>query len=93
MKARVGLGWRSVRQNAVDFLHGMALTGHERRLRGDALDLADLFLLLCYMDSLGLPNPAALYLLEVYPLVLEEFHLWHRRMGADRSPLAAFACC
>jgi hypothetical protein len=85
--------WTDLRRNAAEFLHGMALTGHERRLRGQALDLADLFLLLCYMDSLGLPNPAALYLLEVYPTVLEEFHLWHRRMGADRSPLAAFSCC
>ncbi len=81
--------WR----NATDFLHGMALAGHERRLRGQALDLADLFLLMCYMDSLGLPNPAALYLVEVYPTILEEFHLWHRRMGADRSPLAAISCC
>jgi len=93
VNGRDTVSWRSLRQNASDVLHGMALTGHERRLRGEALDLADLFLLLCYMDSLGLPNPAALYLLEVYPLVLEEFHLWHRRMGADRSPLAAFSCC
>ena len=93
MSGRDIVSWRALRQNASDVLHGMALTGHERRLRGEALDLADLFLLLCYMDSLGLPNPAALYLLEVYPLVLEEFHLWHRRMGADRSPLAAFSCC
>ena len=85
--------WHSIRRNAADFLHGMALTGHERRLRGQALELSDLFLLMCYMDSLGLPNPAALYLIEVYPAVLEEFHLWHRRMGADRSPLAAFSCC
>jgi hypothetical protein len=85
--------WADIRRSAAEFLHGMALTGHERRLRGEALDLADLFLLLCYMDSLGLPNPAALYLLEVYPTVLEEFHHWHRRMGADRSPLAAFPCC
>ena len=87
------MSWHAVRQNAADFLHGMTLAGHERRLRGQALELADLFLMLCYMDSLGLPNPAALYLLEVYPMFLEEFHLWHRRMGADRSPLAAFSCC
>lgn len=80
-------------QNARDFLHGMAVTGYGRRLRGDALDLHDLFLLLCYMDLLGLPNPAALYLLDVYPYVLEEFHLWHRRMGMDRSPLSDFSCC
>jgi hypothetical protein len=87
------MNWRDVRQHAGDFLRGMALTGHDRRLRGQAIELADLFLLLCHMESLGLPNPAALYLLEVYPSLLEEFHLWHRRMGADRSPLAAFSCC
>jgi hypothetical protein len=34
-----------------------------------------------------------LYLLELYPHLLGEFHLWHRRMGMDRSPLANFSCC
>ena len=90
---RLGMRWDDLRQHASDILHGMALAGHERQLRGQAMELADLFLLLCFMDSLGLPNPAALYLLEVFPSLLEEFHLWHRRMGADRSPLAAFSCC
>lgn len=85
--------WKELAGNARDFLHGMALAGHQRHLRGQAIELNDLFLLLCYMDLLGLPNPAALYLFEVYPYVLEEFHLWHRRMGMDRSPLADFSCC
>lgn len=80
-------------RNARDFLHGMAVAGYRRRLRAQAVELNDLFLLLCYMDLLGLPNPAALYLLDLYPYVLEEFHLWHRRMGMDRSPLADFSCC
>lgn len=84
--------WRLVR-NSRDFVHGMAAAGYRRRLRGEAIELADLFLLLCYMDLLGLPNPAALYLFDVYPYFLEEFHLWHRRMGMDRSPLADFSCC
>ncbi len=88
-----GMRWDDLRQHASDFVRGMALAGQERHLRGQAMELADLFLLLCFMDSLGLPNPAALYLLEVFPSLLEEFHLWHRRMGADRSPLAAFSCC
>jgi hypothetical protein len=80
-------------RNARDFVRGMAEAGYRRRLRGDALELNDLFLLLCYMELLGLPNPAALYLLDVYPYVLDEFHHWHRRMGMDRSPLSDFSCC
>jgi predicted Kef-type K+ transport protein len=85
--------WNEVRRNLGDFLRGMALAGHEKRLREGAMDLQDLFLLVSFMDMLGLPNPAMLYLLEIYPYFLEEFHLWHRRMGVDRSPLASLACC
>ncbi len=87
------MDWRKWRRNGEDVLRGMAEAGYRRRLRGEEMELNDLFLLLCYMDVLGLPNPAALYLFDVYPLILEEFHLWHRRMGMDRSPLADFSCC
>ncbi len=87
------MDWARLRNNARDFFRGMAVVGYRRRLRGEALELNDLFLLLCYMDLLGLPNPAALYLLDLYPYFLDEFHQWHRRMGMDRSPLADFSCC
>jgi hypothetical protein len=80
-------------QNLADVFRGMALAGHRRQTRSDAIELQDLFLLMCFMDALGLPNPAALYLIDVQPFLVEEFHLWHRRMGADRSPLSTFACC
>jgi len=40
-----------------------------------------------------LPNPATLYLLEIYPYLLEHFHDWHRRMGIERSPLDSLPCC
>ena len=40
-----------------------------------------------------LPNPATLYLLDVYPYILEQFHQWHTRMGMDRSPLGNLPCC
>jgi hypothetical protein len=80
-------------KNLADVFEGMALSGHRRQARSDAVDLEDLFLLMCCMDALGLPNPAALYLIDVHPFLVEEFHLWHRRMGADRSPLSTFACC
>ena len=59
-----------------------------------ALDEADdLFLLLCFSESMGLPNPAAWHTLELYPLLLEAFHDWHRRAGMDRSPLDHIRCC
>jgi hypothetical protein len=87
------VSWRDLPGRARDILHGMAVTGYRRQLRAEAIDLQDLFLLLCYMEAIGLPNPAAIYLLDVYPYFLHEFHLWHRRMGMDRSPLAGFGCC
>lgn len=87
------MSWHELAGRAREVLQGMALAGYRRQLRAEAIDLQDLFLLLCYMEALGLPNPAALYLLDVYPYFLQEFHLWHRRMGMDRSPLAGLGCC
>lgn len=77
------------------------VAGWDRALRlGNAaavqreLDEADdLFLVLCFAESFGLPNPASWYTLELYPLLLEEFHAWHRRMGMERSPLEHLRCC
>jgi hypothetical protein len=83
----------SLLKHAAEVLQGMALAGHQREVRAQAIELEDLFLVLCFMDLMGLPNPAALYLVDIQPYLLEEFHLWHRRMGADRSPLATFSCC
>ena len=76
-----------------EFLHGVAFGRYEVELRKQIAELNDLFLLLCYMEVVGLPNPATLYLLEVYPYLLDQFHLWHRRMGMDRSPLGSLPCC
>ncbi|WOX05774.1 cory-CC-star protein [Microbulbifer pacificus] len=56
-------------------------------------DEEDLFMLLVYAESLGIPNPVSLYTLELQPLMLERFHEWHRRMGMERSPLDELRCC
>lgn len=53
----------------------------------------DFFRLLVLSESLGLPNPAGWYCLELMPFVLEDFHAWHRRMGMEHSPLSGFRCC
>ena len=66
---------------------------YEQELRRQTAELNDLFLLLCFMEATALPNPATLYLLEVYPYLLEQFHLWHRRMGIPHSPIGSLPCC
>src|SRR5438874_11247170 len=83
------MDWAQVRQNIADFFHGMALAGYQKRLREQLMELNDLFMLHCFMELVGLPNPATIYLMEIYPYFLEEFHLWHRRMGMDHAPLGA----
>jgi hypothetical protein len=87
------VSWQDLPRHMRDILRGMAYGRYEKHLRGQAIELQDLFLLLCFMETVGLPNPAMLYLLEVHPYLLQEFHLWHRRLGMDRSPLANFSCC
>ena len=76
-----------------DILHGAALGRYERDLRQQTAELNDLFLLLCFMEAVGMPNPATLYLLEVYPYLLEQFHKWHVQLGIVRSPLDSLPCC
>jgi len=56
-------------------------------------DENDLFMLLVFGEMMGVPNPATYYTLELQPILLEQFHEWHTRMGMDRSPLDHFRCC
>ena len=85
--------WFELRRNVRDALHGMFFLRYEKQLRHEALELNDLFLLMCYMEVVGLPNPVMLYLLELYPHLLGEFHLWHRRVGFKHSPIGNLPCC
>jgi hypothetical protein len=82
-----------IRRHLAEMMHGIALGPYEREVRKASAELHDLFTLLCFMEATALPNPATLYLLEIYPYLLEEFHLWHRRMGIEHSPLGTLPCC
>lgn len=53
----------------------------------------DLFMLLVMSEALGVPNPASYYTLELLPLIYEDVHAWHTRMGLERSPLDGISCC
>nr|WP_256473504.1 cory-CC-star protein [Neisseria sp. HSC-16F19] len=56
-------------------------------------DERDLFMLMIFAESLGIPNPMTFYTLELQPLLMEEFHDWHLRMNIPQSPLERFGCC
>ncbi|KAF0804523.1 hypothetical protein A6D6_02985 [Alcanivorax xiamenensis] len=56
-------------------------------------DEDDLFMLMVFSETMGIPNPASWYTLELQPLLMERFHDWHRRMGMPHSPLDNFRCC
>ncbi len=53
----------------------------------------DLFLFLIFSDFFGLPNSHALLVGELLPLLLEDLHRWHKRLGLDHSPLDWLRCC
>ena len=56
-------------------------------------DQEELFLLLVFSDMLGIPNPVSYYTLELLPVMLEEFHAWHKRQGMEKSPYDGIRCC
>lgn len=53
----------------------------------------DLFMILCFSDLLGIPNPVYFYTLELYPEFYKYFHEWHIRMGMEKSPIDGLGCC
>ncbi|MDQ0299963.1 hypothetical protein J2S78_002410 [Salibacterium salarium] len=66
---------------------------HQAEVKREIRDEDDLFLLLCFSELLGIPNPVSYYTLELYPQMIERFHDWHLRMGMDKSPLTGIRCC
>lgn len=74
-------------------LYEYYVTPYRRSFARAQRDEEDLFMLLVFAESLGLPNPAAYYTMELLPLVYDRFHEWHTRMGMERSPLDHISCC
>ncbi|UTR16592.1 hypothetical protein MM221_08705 [Salipaludibacillus sp. LMS25] len=71
----------------------MLRQGHRTEILRELRDEDDLFFLLLYSETLGIPNPVSFYTLELYPYMLDKFHDWHLRMGMEKSPLNSFRCC
>lgn len=56
-------------------------------------DEDDFFRLIVLSEALGIPNPASFYTIELLPVIYEDLHEWHTRMGIDRAPIEGLSCC
>ena len=74
-------------------LHDYYITPYRRSFGRAQRDEEDLFMMLVFAESLGIPNPAAYYTMELLPEVYDRWHEWHLRMGMERSPLDHMSCC
>lgn len=68
-------------------------SNYRRSFRRLQRDQDDLFMMMVLSEALGVPNPASYYTMEMLPVVYENFHEWHKRMGMERSPLEEISCC
>lgn len=75
------------------FLEALYHTRHRRELARIERNHDDVFMLLVHAETLGIDNPAASLMLELKPLLADDFHAWHRRMGIRHSPLDCARCC
>ncbi len=84
---------KSFLQKLEQGLHEFYVAPYRRSFARAQRDEDDLFMLLVFAESMGVPNPAAFYTLELLPVVYDRFHEWHLRMGMERSPLDHVGCC
>lgn len=78
----------------LDRLLGQVYAGRwTRALVREQREREDLFMLMLFSESLGVPNPVGWYTLELRGPLLEDFHAWHRRQGFEKSPLDDVRCC
>ncbi|OIU87586.1 cory-CC-star protein [Microbacterium sp. AR7-10] len=81
--------WAALRRGMAEYYAGP----YRQMLAREQRDEDDLFALVVLGEALGVPDPAAYYSAELMPLVADDFHRWHRRMGMPRSPLDSMTCC
>ena len=62
---------------------------YRREFARAAREEDDLFTLLVTSETLGIPNPASFYTLELMPLLYDEFHAWHTAWACPTPPWTA----
>ena len=75
------------------FYDEMYFAPYRQTMKRQLRDEEDVFMLLCFSEMLGIPNPLSYYTLELIPHMLENYHRWHKRMGFEKSPFDEIRCC
>ncbi|MEZ0361262.1 MAG: cory-CC-star protein [Hydrogenobacter sp.] len=55
--------------------------------------LRDILLFFLFVEYFGLDNPLGVYTIDLYPHLMEEFHIWHRSLGIEKTPFDFLPCC
>ncbi len=87
------MSWKEKLQRFQELVNEFYEGRHRGALAREKREEDDLFMLLVFSEMMGVPNPASYYTLELLPILYDEFHEWHTRMGMDKSPLEHFRCC
>ncbi len=87
------MDWKKILRNSIQYHEELFYVPYRRQLEKDLRKEEDLFMLICFLDMLGIANPVSYYTLELLPEMYERFHEWHLRMGMEHSPLDDFRCC
>ncbi len=75
------------------FYDEMYFAPYRQTMKRQLRDEEEVFMLLCFSEMLGIPNPLSYYTLELIPHMLENYHQWHKRMGFEKSPFDEIRCC
>lgn len=86
---RLSRRWAALQSGLAEYYAGP----YRQALARERRDEDDLFTMVVLGEALGVPDPAAYYSAELMPMLAEDFHAWHRRMGMPRSPLDHASCC
>lgn len=87
-------GWLREKFGAfADGLNEYYVGPYRQTMKRAERDEDDLLMLYIYGEALGIPGPANYYLMELYPVLLDELHEWHTRLGLESSPIAGARCC
>ncbi|WP_029551902.1 hypothetical protein [Thermocrinis jamiesonii] len=76
-----------------ELLSEFVLLHFKRPVEADFRDLRSALLFCMFLDWFGLDNPLGIYILDFYPELLSEFHLWHRTLGLEHFSLSFLPCC
>ncbi|MCF6095277.1 hypothetical protein L1765_15070 [Microaerobacter geothermalis] len=87
------MGWKEKMLLLKQFYEDMFMVPYRSALKREHREEEDMFMLLCFSEILGIPNPVSFYTLELYPVIYEKFHEWHIRMGMEKSPIDGIHCC